>query len=72
MIEELLNKVAADDPAKGRWNVAGSDVTVWTDASSLALGVAIELDGEVLVLVLVFSLSIHKRRGFSCTVSSNR
>ena len=48
MIEELLNKVAADDPAKGRWNVAGSDVTVWTDASSLALGVAIELDGEVM------------------------
>ena len=48
MVEEVLEKVAADDPARGRWDVPGSDVTVWTDASSLALGVAIEVDGEVI------------------------
>ena len=48
MVEEVVAKVAADDPARGRWDVPGSDVTVWTDASSLALGVAIEVDGEVI------------------------
>ena len=49
MIAEVLQKIDADDPAKGRWDVEmqNKDVTVWTDASSLALGVAIEVDGEV-------------------------
>ncbi|XP_043237710.1 uncharacterized protein LOC122389602 [Amphibalanus amphitrite] len=48
MVQDLLEKVAADDPAKGRWDVSGRDVTVWTDASSLALGVALEADGELI------------------------
>ena len=47
MVTEVLGKVAADDPAKGRWDVQGDELTVWTDASSLALGVAIEVEGEI-------------------------
>ena len=47
MVTEVLEKVAADDPAKGRWDVQGDELTVWTDASSLALGVAIEVEGEI-------------------------
>ena len=36
-----------NDPAKGRWDVVGEEVPVWVDASSLALGVVIEVDGHV-------------------------
>ena len=36
-----------DDPAKGRWDVAGNEATVWLDASSVALGVMLELGGHV-------------------------
>ena len=46
-IEEITKKVATDDPARGRLDVKGDEVTVWVDASMLALGVAIEVDGEV-------------------------
>lgn len=36
------------DPAKGTWQVnKDAPVTVWTDASSLALGVVIEIDHEI-------------------------
>ena len=36
------------DPAKGQWVVRhDAPVTVWTDASSIALGVAIEVDGDI-------------------------
>ena len=47
LVEELVASVRTDDPAKGRWNVSGDTMTVYTDASSLALGVALEVDGEV-------------------------
>ena len=47
LAEELVARVKADDPAKGRWDVSGDTVTVWSDASSLALGAAVEVDGEV-------------------------
>ena len=32
---------------KGRWDVVGEEATVWVDASSLALGIVIEVDGHV-------------------------
>ena len=47
LIEEIMKKVATDDPARGQLDVKGDEVTVWVDASMLALGVAIEVDGEV-------------------------
>lgn len=47
MLEDTVRRVKQDDPAKGRWDVVGEEATVWVDASSLALGVAIEVDGHV-------------------------
>ena len=47
MLEDCVRRVKQDDPAKGHWNVVGEEATVWVDASSLALGVAIEVNGQV-------------------------
>lgn len=47
LVAEVAERVKAEDPAKGRWAARGDYVTVWADASTLALGVAIEVDGEV-------------------------
>ena len=47
LVDELVARVRADDPARGQWDVGEGVATVWTDASSLALGVAIEVGGEV-------------------------
>ena len=41
-----MRRVEAADPARGRWDVAGEDATVWVDESSLALGVVVEIGGE--------------------------
>ena len=48
LANELLVRAKQEDPVRGRWwvNPAGS-VTVWTDASSLAMGIALEVDGNV-------------------------
>ncbi|XP_043231265.1 uncharacterized protein LOC122386281 [Amphibalanus amphitrite] len=47
LVNELVARVRADDPAKGQWDVGDGVATVWTDASSLALGVALEVGGEI-------------------------
>ena len=47
LVAEVIEKVKAEDPARGRWSVRGDRATVWVDASMLALGVAIEVDGEI-------------------------
>ena len=47
MMEDTVRRVKQDDPAKGRWDVVGEEATVWVDASSLALGIVIEVDGHV-------------------------
>ena len=47
MLMEMVNRVHESDPAKGRWDVTADEMTVWTDASSLALGVVLEVDGCV-------------------------
>ena len=47
---ELLARARNEDPVRGLWRVSheGSvTVTVWTDASSLGLGVALEVDGSI-------------------------
>ena len=46
LVEELIARVRVDDPAKGRWDVSDDAVTAWTDAGSLALGVALDVDGK--------------------------
>lgn len=47
MLEEVMQRVDAADPARGRWDVDGEDATVWVDASSLALGAVVQIGGEV-------------------------
>ena len=47
LTEEIMTKVRTGDPARGRWNASGGQMTVWVDASMLALGVVLEVDGEV-------------------------
>ena len=48
MLEDMIRKVNLDNPAKGRWDVAGNEATVWVDASSIALGVVLEVGGHVM------------------------
>ena len=49
MIVELLEKVRDSDPVRGPWLVKNEVKTgrVWCDASSLAIGVAVEIDGAI-------------------------
>ena len=47
MMEDTVRRVKQNDPAKGRWDVVGEEATLWVDASSLALGIVIEVDGHV-------------------------
>ncbi|KAG0722885.1 hypothetical protein GWK47_043701 [Chionoecetes opilio] len=48
MIEETLRQVKRSDPARGRWDVQGDENSLWVDASSLALGAVLEVNGDVI------------------------
>lgn len=46
--EELVERVKSADPVRGRWDVVQTEVgSVWCDASSIAVGIALEVDGCV-------------------------
>ena len=47
MMEDTVRRVKHNDLAKDRWDVVGEEATVWVDASSLALGIVIEMEGHV-------------------------
>jgi len=48
MLEEVMNRVENEDPVRGNWYVGTvAEGTVWCDASNLALGVALEIDGSI-------------------------
>ena len=48
LMRELLRRTRLEDPVRGVWQVSQhGKVTVWTDASSLGLGVALEVDGSI-------------------------
>jgi len=47
MLEDTYQRVLSHDPAGGRWDVVGEEATVWVDASSLALGTVLEVNGYV-------------------------
>jgi len=48
MLEDVLRRVAENDPARGWWAVPQRrDGVVWCDASDVALGVALAVDGRV-------------------------
>ena len=42
MVSETVRSVQRDDPAHGDWCAEGQELNVWVDASSLAIGVALE------------------------------
>jgi transposase InsO family protein/ribonuclease HI len=48
-LHHIEQRIATDgDPARGQWDVnQEAPMTVWTDASSLALGVALQVHGEI-------------------------
>jgi ribonuclease HI len=49
MLIDLLERVRADDPVRGKWHVPGTQsCRIWCDASSLAYGVVAEVAGEVI------------------------
>jgi len=45
MLKDMLQRETAHDPASGRWDVSGDEATAWVDASSLALGAVVEVNG---------------------------
>ena len=47
MLEDVYQRLMLDDPERGKWDVDGEKATVWVDASSLALGVVLEVGGHV-------------------------
>lgn len=49
MLREVRTEIERRDPVKGRWAVAGGGACkVWCDASSLAVGACLEVDGDVI------------------------
>ena len=48
MIKEVMQAVKVEDPVRGMWRVIKTDIgRVWCDASDLAMGVVVEIDGTV-------------------------
>ncbi len=47
MITETMERVMQDNPMQGDWCVNGNKLTIWVDASSLAMGVALEDNGSI-------------------------
>lgn len=47
MLVETVQRVKCSDPARGRWDVNSEEAVVWVDASSLAMGAALEVDGNI-------------------------
>jgi ribonuclease HI len=47
MIDDMMRRVVSSDPARGRWDVSGTEAEVWVDASSLAVGAAVSVNGSV-------------------------
>ena len=45
MLEEIYNRLGEDDPAHGRWDVEGDEADLWVDASSIAIGVVLQVGG---------------------------
>lgn len=45
LVGDLIRRVTSNDPSGGRWDVSGQEATVWVDASSLATGALLEVEG---------------------------
>ncbi|XP_065675760.1 uncharacterized protein LOC136091968 [Hydra vulgaris] len=48
LVSSLNERLTKEDPVHGSWNVKNiSEATVWCDASSLAVGIVLEVAGEI-------------------------
>ncbi|XP_054267042.1 uncharacterized protein LOC128989196 [Macrosteles quadrilineatus] len=48
MLTNIMDRIDERDPATGKWAVSpGEEGKVWCDASSLAIGVCLEIEGEI-------------------------
>lgn len=47
-MQEMRQHAEQDDPARGRWDVEGNEAIVWADASSIANGAVITVNGAVI------------------------
>ena len=45
-LTEVQSRVSQRDPVHVRWDVTGEKANVWVDASSIAIGVVVEVDGD--------------------------
>ena len=48
MMVVILTRVHQDDPAWGDWCVAGEEINLWVDTSSLVMSVVLENRGAIL------------------------
>ena len=48
ILAETLTRVREADPIWGNWCTDGKEITVWVDGSSIATGVALEMNGMVI------------------------
>lgn len=48
VLADLLQRVRQNDPAQGVWDVSGDKGTVWVDASSIATGAMVEVEGRII------------------------
>ena len=47
LLEEVALEVRKSDPVRGLWSASSDEARIWVDASSIALGVAIEMNGSI-------------------------
>uniref|UniRef100_A0A5S6QBQ6 RNase H domain-containing protein n=1 Tax=Trichuris muris TaxID=70415 RepID=A0A5S6QBQ6_TRIMR len=47
-VRELAAMVTAHDPVRGKWAVSGNKAKVWVDASTLAIGIVVEVNGAII------------------------
>ena len=48
MLGELLDELQSFDPVCGRWDANSKSGRIWCDASSLAIGCALEIEGHIM------------------------
>uniref|UniRef100_A0A5S6QA32 Integrase catalytic domain-containing protein n=1 Tax=Trichuris muris TaxID=70415 RepID=A0A5S6QA32_TRIMR len=46
-VDEIAVKIRKEDPVRGEWNISGEQARLWVDASALAIGAALEVDGSI-------------------------
>ena len=46
-LHEVVLEVKKNDPVRGIWRSRGDKARIWVDASSLALGAVMEIDGSI-------------------------